>query len=230
MERALMLTWLHGVFGGTRPVAAAVALEGPWHRLTTATGAADWRLAAGQPLPSELRLAQAPAEPISAIVQFDSAAEETPQLAVTVERKLRRVTRSGPEGYELALVVPGEPLVTSELYLDEVRLVPRDRGLRYGLLEVPLPPGASVENTTWGIRIRNATGEAEALERARHEPGAGGYVVPVDPLTEGVTLRHLVRFAQKGTYVLPPARLYSMYQPEAKAFDVGNSARRLEVR
>jgi len=32
-------------------------------------------------------------------------------------------------------------------------------------------------------------------------------------------VRHLLRFAQKGSYVLPPARFHRMYQPEQKAFE-----------
>ena len=75
------------------------------------------------------------------------------------------------------------------------------------------------------------TGEKkEALEAARHESRREGYVVPVEPLAEPLRLRHLLRFAQKGSYVLPPARYYRMYQPENKALEgEGKTMRTLKV-
>jgi alpha-2-macroglobulin len=227
MERALTLVWLERALAGSQDAFIAPALEAPWQRSTTARGAADWRWPAGRALPAEVRLAQAVSAPTTAIVQFDSAAPERAQLPLTVQRRFYRVSRSGEESYELQPLGDGEALLTGELYLDEVQLTPTGRPLRHALLEVPLPPGAAVESTTWGIRILNNKGEAEDLERARHEPTPRGYVAPIDPLDGPATLRHLVRFAQKGTYTLPPARVYRMYQPEAKAFEGG--PRKLEV-
>jgi uncharacterized protein YfaS (alpha-2-macroglobulin family) len=79
------------------------------------------------------------------------------------------------------------------------------------------------------VRLHRDGGEALELEKARHQPFTGGYAVPVDPLAGETTVRHLVRFAQRGTYALPPARFYRMYAPDAKAFESGG-ARRWEVR
>jgi uncharacterized protein YfaS (alpha-2-macroglobulin family) len=45
-----------------------------------------------------------------------------------------------------------------------------------------------------------------------------------------VAVRHLVRFAQKGSFVLPPARLYRMYQPDSKAFEGAGGMRKLDVK
>lgn len=230
LERALTLVWVERALAGRAGAGTAVPdLEGPWQRTSTATGAVDWRWPAGQPLPAELRLNPAPAAPLTAIVQFDSAAPERQQLPVTVQRRFYRVTKGAEEAYDLEPMPDGQPLLTSELYLDEIQLVPSGRPLPHALAEVPLPPGASVENTTWGIRLRNAKGEPEDLERARSEATPRGYVVPVDPLAQPVTLRHLVRFAQKGTYTVPPARLYRMYEPEAKAFEGSGATRKLVV-
>ncbi len=91
-----------------------------------------------------------------------------------------------------------------------------------------LPPGAAVEATTWGISIIGE--KIDPLERARHEPRRDGYVVPVEPLVAPVTVRHLLRFAQKGSYVVPPARYYRVYQPEQKALEgEGRSNRTIRV-
>jgi uncharacterized protein YfaS (alpha-2-macroglobulin family) len=64
------------------------------------------------------------------------------------------------------------------------------------------------------------------LERARHVERRDGYAVPVDPLDGEVTVRHLLRFAQKGSYVLPPARYYRAYQPDQKALEGGGKTMR----
>ncbi len=104
--------------------------------------------------------------------------------------------------------------------------------VRFAALEVPLPPGADVERTTWGMRI-SAPGAAtrRAMESARHEPGDLRYVVPVGTLDAPLTVRHLVRFSQRGRFVLPPARLFRMYEPEEKAFEAeGRTARVVDVR
>ena len=160
-------------------------------------------------------------------MQFDSAAAE--KRAAPAHRAAALLSREPQrrEATSCSRWATASRFTTGELYLDEVQLTPTGRPLRHALLEVPLPPGAAVESTTWGIRILNNKGEPEDLERARHEPTPRGYVAPIDPLAGPTTLRHLVRFAQRGTYTLPPARVYRMYQPEAKAFEGG--PRKLEV-
>ena len=71
-----------------------------------------------------------------------------------------------------------------------------------------------------------AGAEPTPLERARHTERRDGYAVPIDALEDTVTVRHLLRFAQKGSYVLPPTRFYRMYQPEQKAFEGGGKTQR----
>jgi uncharacterized protein YfaS (alpha-2-macroglobulin family) len=122
-------------------------------------------------------------------------------------------------------VSPGSALDTSALYVDEIQ-VTSDKPLRWALAEVALPPGAAVEPGTWGITIGD-----KPLERAQHEPTAQGYAVPIEALKAkgSVTVRHLVRFAQRGQFKLPPTRLHRMYEPEAKAFDTSGQWLQMEV-
>jgi len=83
---------------------------------------------------------------------------------------------------------------------------------------VPLPPGADVERTTWGIKLQGKAGtEPTALEKARFEPGQLAYAVPVDALSGELRLRHLVRFSQKGQFNLPPTRFTQVYAPQHQA-------------
>ena len=128
-------------------------------------------------------------------------------------------------------VAPGTALDTDTLYLDEVD-VRTDVPLRHALLEVALPPGAAVETGTWGIDLETGAGKSEPLERAQQQDTAQGYAVPVDVLAAGesIGLRHLVRFAQRGRFRLPPVRLHRMYDPDAKALDTSGAWAQVEVK
>ncbi len=60
--------------------------------------------------------------------------------------------------------------------------------------------------------------------------GELSYHQPVPLLDRPVALRQLVRFALPGTFALPPARYFRMYQPDAKAFEGGKSDRATTLR
>ena len=254
LDRALALAWWNKALGGTPTnVAALTAPEGTWQALGNALGAPTWRWT-GDERPTAIHWPTPPTSPLTAIVRYRSAEKETAKLPVTIERKLYRLVAtkapapkaangegnnatppSPSERVEFTLgVVMDDALRANELYLEEVRL--RTDGTngdlpRFGLLEVPLPPGADVEPGTWGIRIKDLNGNGEVLpiERARYQPGELSYAVPVDRMSNGMVIRHLVRFGSRGEFVLPPARFYRMYQPEEKAFE-GVAERRLTVK
>jgi uncharacterized protein YfaS (alpha-2-macroglobulin family) len=133
---------------------------------------------------------------------------------------------------KLEPVAPGTPLDSNTLYLDQLS-IQSERPLRWALLEAALPPGAAVEGSTWGLDLLGAEpGKSTPLERATHQATAQGYAVPVEQLAAqgSLTVRHLLRFAQRGQYKLPPARLYRMYEPEAKALEAGGRWATVEVR
>ena len=138
-------------------------------------------------------------------------------------------------------VVSDQDIHSNELYLEEISLSSTNGNTpvpRFGLLEVPLPPGADVESGTWGIRLRgaeskpgnaNPAAESIAMEKARHQPGELSYAIPIENLSEGRVFRHLLRFGSRGSFVLPPARFHRMYQPEEKAFEAV-SERHLKIK
>ena len=228
LERAMTLAWTEQALGPrSAGKTSAPALSAPWQKTVTASGGAVWRWPAGKPLPAELQLAQAPGAGLTALVQFESSAKEDARLQIGIERRFHRVVKR-ESGFALEPLPAGAALATDQLYLDEIVVRPTGPQYRYVLLEAPLPPGASVESTTWGIQVAGPNGELQALERTRHEPTRYGYVVPIETLGEPVALRHLVRFAQKGRFVLPAARAYRMYQPDFKAFDAAGE-RRVDV-
>jgi alpha-2-macroglobulin len=248
-ERAMSLVWSHRALGGKTGARPALpAPQAPWQSVTTASGSQAFVLAPQAALPSKLVVAGQPSVPVTAFVDFESRAPESHTLAVNIERKLYRLVKQqathksasgGParrgesahEGevtgvmteFTLAPIGPDDALRSDEIYLDEIVLRPTGSEMRYGVLEVALPPGASVERGTWGIALRR--GQAvEAIEKARHENSRTGYTVALEPLNGAVTVRHLLRFAQRGQFALPPARFYRMYQPEQKAFEAKGGA------
>ena len=130
-------------------------------------------------------------------MQFESAVDASSRLATELERRLYRVVKGTEGAYQLHEVDETTPLSTKELYLDEVTVTPNNLTLRYALLEVPLPPGASVDSTTWGINFKGAEDKLEGLERARHEPTRLDMRCPSMACRAPLRLRHLVRFAQR---------------------------------
>ncbi len=230
LERALALVWIRDSLTaspGTAP--STLALDGPWERSTTASGGAVWRWPAGRGVPKELKLKDAPPAHAAALVQFESAAQEAGGLGAKITRRFYRVTKA-EQGFDLKPVAAGAPFSTNDLYLDDIEVAPSGAPLRFAVLEAPLPPGASVESSTWGVDLRRANGNLEGLERARHQPTRFGYAVPLDAVARPTHIRHLLRFAEAGTFTFPRARAYRMYQPAAKAFEDGTAPWSIEVR
>ncbi|MCW5360631.1 hypothetical protein, partial [Pseudomonas aeruginosa] len=65
--------------------------------------------------------------------------------------------------------------------------------------------------------------------QARNEPGELFYGVPVDSLSGEQRFRHLVRFSQKGSFNLPPARYLRLYAPEQQALEAKPALAKVKV-
>ncbi|MHC8317582.1 alpha-2-macroglobulin family protein [Pseudomonas sp. LB3P31] len=218
LERALALTWLARSIEQASPTIALAPGEG-WKKQHGDTGELYWTWQGAQPVPSVLMLSGTQERPLKAALSFQTQQPPVDPLAVTITRRLSRLV-PGDEAFTFKLeAVTGKPLSSDSLYLDEVIVTSKAaKPLRYGMLEVPLPPGADVERTTWGIKLMGKAGtEPTALEKARFEPGQMAYAVPVDALSGELRLRHLVRFSQKGEFSLPPVRFTQVYAPQHQA-------------
>ena len=236
VNSAFSMVGLNKVFSDKTPEQGLVVPDGKWQSLSSLNGTPVWR-SLGATVPNMLTLAQAPTSPMTAFVQYESVSDETGTLAVKLERKLYRMaaddSASSGEGaarsfgFSLESIQEGDAVRSNELYLEVITLTPENNTrVRYGLLEVPLPPGADVEKGTWGISL----GSDSPLESATSQPSRGGYAVPVEKLDEPVVLRHLLRFSQKGKFNLPPARFYSMYAPQTKAIEASAKRRVMVVK
>lgn len=219
LERALALTWLQHSVAQSAPTVALKPGPG-WQQQQGASGESYWQWQ-GPQIPAVLSLNSLPERPLRASVSYLSQLDPGTPSPVTITRRLLRLV-PGDEAFTFKLEPVGsKPIASDGLYLDELIIANEgNRPLLYGMLEVPLPPGADVERTTWGIKLAGAAGmQAASLEKARFEPGQMSYAVPLDALNEGseVRLRHLIRFSQKGQFNLPPARYYQVYAPEHQA-------------
>ncbi|WP_395790126.1 alpha-2-macroglobulin family protein [Aquimonas sp.] len=231
LERALALSWLQQA-AAAGDSAAAPAPTGDWQRVDGPALEPRWRWTGAQP-PTDLAFAQLPGTVLSARIGYDSAASPSSELPVQISRRLWKLV-PGSSAFEFSLqaVAADAPLQSSALYLDEIELRnTADGALHYGLVEVPLPPGADVERTTWGLNLVAGSGDvaAPALERARHEPGQLAYALPVDVLVGTASYRHLLRFSQRGEFKLPPARYTRMYQPGQEAWETEPALARVVV-
>ncbi|VVM50536.1 hypothetical protein PS645_00737 [Pseudomonas fluorescens] len=218
LERALALTWLQRSIEQASPTIALAPGEG-WKKQHGASGEMYWTWQGPAPVPSVLSLAGTQERPLRAALSYQTQQAPVDPMPVTITRRLSRLV-PGDEAFTFKLEAVGsEPLSSDSLYLDEVIITSNAASpLRYGMLEVPLPPGADVERTTWGIKLMGKAGtEPTALEKARFEPGQMAYAVPVDALSGELRVRHLVRFSQKGQFNLPPVRFTQVYAPQHQA-------------
>ena len=250
VDRALTLLWLRKAMGGSRAGDTAQpspALQGNgWARTTTPTGTTLWTWT-GAALPTSLDVGGARPD-VSALVSYRSRAAQASRLPVKIERALYRLDPIAPSSdaekqagrftFEAHRIKAGDAIDSNALYVDEVTLTPQGKSaLHYGLLDVPLPPGGSVEATSWGVSIAGLPGAGEGgsgpqpfARAASYEMGALSYHQPVPLLDRPVALRQLVRFALPGTFTMPPARYFRMYQPEQKAYEGGRSDRMVTLR
>jgi uncharacterized protein YfaS (alpha-2-macroglobulin family) len=220
LERALALTWLQRSIEQASPTIALAPGEG-WKKQYGVSGEMYWTWQGAAPVPTVLTLTGAQERPLRAALSYRSQQPAVDPMAVTITRRLSRLV-PGDEAFTFKLEAVGNaPLSSDNLYLDEVIVTSQAaRPLRYGMLEVPLPPGADVERTTWGIKLMGKAGiEPTSLEKARFEPGQMAYAIPVDALSGELRLRHLVRFSQKGQFNLPPVRFTQVYAPQHQAME-----------
>nr|WP_133159251.1 alpha-2-macroglobulin [Superficieibacter electus] len=220
MDRALALNWL-ATYMNTVPAVALPAPAGAWAKRYAANGGEFWRWS-GQDVPEVISLPD-DAMPLNVQIRWRAPADNAQQNmpGVNIERHLfKLVAGESAMSFILQPVIDDE-IDSDALYLDEITLTSEQASpLRYGQVEVPLPPGADVERTTWGISVSKPGAKDQqgaALEKARNETSELAYMIPVKSLSGTVTFRHLLRFSQKGQFVLPPARYIRSYATDQQS-------------
>ena len=244
IDRALSLVFIRQALdSGWHPGAIKppeIELEKQWKREAAFLSRPVWRYEGKIPAEVTVKL-QANSPPASyGELLYESFAPEESRIPVSLHRKLYELTSVGGDALEFKARAVWESgngsesivLKSASLYVDEITITPPvARMFRYGLAEIPLPSGASVEGTTWGMKIEGLDGQQgyQDMEEARYHPGARSYSVDLRVLDKPVTFRHLVRFSAVGTFVLPPARYFRMYLPSETAYEGGKSNAMVKV-
>jgi alpha-2-macroglobulin len=226
LERALLLSLLQSQLTTTATSASTVKPEGPWLKTRLPSGATEWHWQGGD-LPHTVRFKGNLPENSQLLIRYQSSEQQGARLPVTLQRTLYRLEpMDDGSGFHAVAVSRDETLQSNALYVDELVLTPpQDSNYHFGLLEVPLPPGASVEPSTWGIAVAGLDGNETPVSfgRAQFEEGSLSYRVPIPELNAPLTVRQLLRFAERGAFQLPAGRYFRMYQPAEKALtDDGN--------
>ena len=227
-DRALTLVWTQQALGGKFAFQSSNSLkpaDGKWQKTAVSSSALvdtpEWRWPTNTRLPETLQVQNAP-ERLTAILRYEGEENGKSTLPATITRTLYRLEQrefsGGTASYALIPVNPAEGLSTQSLYLDEISLSSK-QALHYGIIEAPLPPGASIERSTWGITLLEGD-SGKGINRSNAEEQRDRYGIPVESLSANGTfvVRHLLRVGQNGRFTLPPARYHQMYQPEQKAF------------
>lgn len=220
IERALAMNWL-AQYMVVKPPQDTLDPGAGWVKHQTKSGGIYW-LWKGQGVPASIAQPEELQGLVDAELSWHVPQNEQQQSSapVSVEHRLfKLIPGDEPFTFTTEEVKSGE-VSSDALYLDEITLESGEKtALRYGMVEVPLPPGADVESTTWGISIERSGKEKGSmqLEKARNENHDLGYMIPVDRLEGEAVFRHLLRFSQKGTFTLPAVRYQRSYAPEQQS-------------
>lgn len=208
IDRSLMLTWVDASKGDVSAgKAIATPMSKPWvaKQTNTAYGIYQWTGSA-----TDKALNEPMTTMFNAVVSYDSStAPSKSTLAGKLERGLMKIERQKDGTFSESAIDQDEPVKTDALYVETLTFTP-SKPMRYVVIEAALPAGAQVESGTWGIKVGNTD-----MPKANFQDLSGRYAVPVGDVDKEVVVQHLIRFSQRGKYVLPPARAYNMYSPDA---------------
>jgi uncharacterized protein YfaS (alpha-2-macroglobulin family) len=195
---------------------SVMKLPAPWLSKSSATGQKRFVLPASQSMPKTVTWSGTDGR---LLLNYESSKNPLPnnKLPATLTRQLFLLKPKSDGRFTKLAVDLNDDLHSDALYLEELTLNTK-KPLNYILIEAPLPAGASVESGTWGIAIASDGDKGESqssLPSALFQAFTGHYAVPVGVVNGTITLKHLLRFSQRGIYTLPPARAYNMYRPDA---------------
>jgi uncharacterized protein YfaS (alpha-2-macroglobulin family) len=226
IDRAVVLTWFEQAMSssGAQALDTPPALALPWKAQTTPTGMTVFQWPAPAPIVQPVQPNSPPVAPValpttqastsSAILSYDSSVVgKTSTLAARLTHQLFLLKPQSDGSFEAKLVGANDKVRTDALYLDSYTLTPQ-QALHYMVIDAPLPAGAQIEPGTWGMTIKDIT-----LSPANFQDLPGSYAVPVGDVDQAVTVQHLLRFSQRGSYRLPTARAYNMYRPDAQVLE-----------
>jgi len=208
IDRSLMLTWVDLTKGTDRVENVLGApLAKPWIAKQSTSGEKIYHWSSTA---TDKALAEPTATTSNAVVSYDSSTVASKStLSGNLVRGLMKIERQEDGTFTESAISDDDPVLTDALYVETLVFTPT-KPMRYVVIEAALPAGAQVESGTWGIKVGN-----QDMPKANFQDLVGRYAVPVGDVDKEVVVRHLIRFSQPGKYILPPARAYNMYSPDA---------------
>jgi uncharacterized protein YfaS (alpha-2-macroglobulin family) len=162
---------------------------------------------------------------------YDSPQSPKSTLKIGIQRHLYKVNvedeTNNSEQLQVVEVKPGEVIDTRALYVDEVVVTPEFNKSQFLLLEVPLPPGADVDPTTWGLEFEGITPN---FTQAKSSSSGLGYSVPIEYINEEKSYHQLIRFSSRGQFSLPPIRLFKMYHTSLQSIGAKDSMSEITIK
>ncbi len=229
LERALSLSFLNSVIASQMKVVPSTLelnFGSDWLKAKSTLGRVVWEFK-GKVLNKVAPISNLPIDTV-AKVNFDSYSDESSSLPLKISRSFAKLDIEKDEGHTFkasAVSVGLSELSNDDLYLDTIDIVADGPQMyQFGLLEVALPPGAEVDQTTWGLKVKDASGKDVILGSPSFQNGRNSYSVGVDKFKGSMRIHHLIRFSQSGEFSVPPVRYFKMYAPAQKAFEGGKSS------
>jgi uncharacterized protein YfaS (alpha-2-macroglobulin family) len=225
-DRSLALILMHESLGKIKLDNSQLKLTGPVKKIKSIYGLDSWQITGKES--AEVNLTTSVDSETEFRLYYDTYKKDKHELAVKITRNIYSLEKR--ENKYISSIIDLKSGVNTEgKFIDEIIIEPdstnKDARFDYGMIEIPLPPGASVESNLGKIEVIKITesGSDETVEIDEvSRPGSLKYKIPVKELTERKVFRHVIQFSAKGKYKMPMARFFKMYTPDKKAYRANN--------
>lgn len=220
IDRTVVLLFLNKAIGfKAKAKGLKVKLPKQWTKIGDHLGRPVWQLRNRETQKVQFQVKTLPKK-LHANLLYDTYQKEESKLKVQIRRRLYKLVRVDSEHEYQAIPVSKWEVNSKDLYIDETSVIPvYGSSFKYGLLEIPIPAGADLELPTHGMSIQTKGGRTISVSEVLYHTGDQSYGIPIEELRRPVVIRQLVRFSQKGSFVVPRTRFYRMYLPTEKAFE-----------
>lgn len=221
-DRSMALILMHESLGAIDYFDSGILIDGPVQKIKSIYGLDSWQLR-GESKPI-IDIKSVGDENIDLRLYYDTYKKDEHRLDVKVSRRFYSLEKKENK-YIASLVDLNTSVNTNRKYIDEIVIEPNpneDESIfSHGMIEVPIPPGASIQTELGQIEVVkiNESGSDETIHMdSLSRLGNLTYTIPVKELAAKKVFRHVIQFSAKGKYKLPMTRFFEMYEPRKKAY------------
>lgn len=220
-DRSLALILMHEALSEIEFDNDKLVVKGDWRKIQSVYGLDTWQYTGKDFKSAKIDLSSSVNKDIEFRLYYDTYKKDSHQLPVKITRTIYSLEKR--ENKYIASVVDMNAGINTEAkYIDEIIIEPLEgKRFDYGMIEIPLPPGGSVENNLGKLEVVkiSESGADETIEvDDRGKPSSLSYKIPVKELTEKKVFRHALTFSAKGKFKMPSTRFFMMYEPDKKAY------------